>query len=129
MGGAWSARERRGKGDREGPELLRPAYVHPASLERVIAHSTQQKSKPRNAHRETFAFACAEIPRALRLCRKLGSRARQKQAQNGDKIDAAKGLKITVLSIAVMLAGAPGLEPGNGGIKIQPIHVSRQRSF
>jgi hypothetical protein len=61
-----------------------------------------------------------KIRRALRLCRKLDSPARQEQAQNGDKIDAAKRAKTTTLSIAYMLAGAPGLEPGNGGIKNRP---------
>jgi hypothetical protein len=73
----------------------------------------QQKSKPRNARREIFVVACAEIPRALRLFRKVNSRVRQEQAQNGDKIDAAKRAKTTTLSIACALAGAGGLELTN----------------
>jgi hypothetical protein len=71
----------------------------------------QQKSQPRNARREISVVACAEIPRALRLCRKLDSRARQEQAQNGDKIDVAERRKTTTLSIAYTLAGAGGFEP------------------
>jgi hypothetical protein len=89
----------------------------------------QQKSKPRNARREIFAVACAEIPRALRLCRKFGSRARQEKAQNRDKIGAIKRVKTTTLSINYTLAGAPGLEPGNGGIKIQVIRLICQSVF
>ena len=50
-------------------------------LDASLLTRLQQKSKPRNAPREIFAVACAEIPRALRLCRKLGSRARQEQAR------------------------------------------------
>jgi hypothetical protein len=42
---------------------------------------------------EIFVVASAEIPRALRLCRKSDPRARPRQAQNGDKIDAAKRAK------------------------------------
>jgi hypothetical protein len=73
----------------------------------------QQKSQPRNARRENSIVACAEIPRPLRLCRKSDSRARQEQAQNGDKIDAAKRAKTTTLSIPYMLAGVGGLELRN----------------
>jgi hypothetical protein len=39
--------------------------------------------------------------------------ARQEQAQNGDKIDAAQRAKTTTLSIANTLAGHVGLELGN----------------
>jgi hypothetical protein len=53
----------------------------------------------------------------------LDSHASQEQAQNGGKIDAAKKAKTTTLSIACMLAGAPGLEPGNGGIKNRPSNL------
>jgi nitroreductase len=43
------------------------------SLGRVIALATATKNQPRNARREISVVACAEIPRALRLCRKLDS--------------------------------------------------------
>jgi hypothetical protein len=72
-----------------------------------------QKSQPRNARRENSVVACAEIPRALRLCRKLDSRARQEQAQNADKIDAPRRAKTATLSVAYMLAGVGGLELRN----------------
>jgi hypothetical protein len=62
-------------------------------LDASLRSRLQQKSQPRNAHREISVVACAEIPRALLLCRKLDSRARQEQAQNGDKIDAPKEQK------------------------------------
>jgi hypothetical protein len=80
-----------------------------------------QKSKPRNARREIFAVACAEIPRALRLCRKLGSPALQEQAQNRDKIGAIKRVKTTTLSINYTLAGATGLELANVAFRSFPI--------
>jgi hypothetical protein len=95
------------------PALIRSLFG------RAIGTRLQQESKPRNARREIFVFACAEIPHALRLCRKLDPRARQEQAQNGEKIDAAKRAQTTMLSIAYTLAGAGGLEPPNGGIKIR----------
>jgi hypothetical protein len=69
------------------------------------------------------------MPRALRLHRKMDPRARQKQAQNGDKIDATERAKTTTLSLPYTLAGAGGLEPPNGGIKIHLIRVLRQRPF
>jgi hypothetical protein len=89
-------------------------------LDASLRSRLQQKSQPRNARREIFVVTCAKIPRALRLCRKSDSRARQEQAQNSDKIDAAKRAKTTTLSIPYMLAGAGGLEPPNGGIKNRP---------
>jgi hypothetical protein len=88
----------------------------------------QQKSQPRNARREISVVACSEIPRELPLCRKLESRARQEQAQNGDKIEVAESAKTTTLSITYTLAGAGGLEPPNGGIKNRPNNLM-QRSF
>jgi hypothetical protein len=89
----------------------------------------QQKSQPRNASREIFVVAYAEIPRALRLCCKLDPRARQEQAQNREKIGATKRLKTTTLSIAYTVAGAGGLEPPNGGIKIQLVRIDYQGAF
>jgi len=53
----------------------------------------------------------------------------KKQAQNGDKIDATKKAQTTTLSICYTLAGAGGLEPPNGGIKIQLISFISQRPF
>jgi len=47
------------------------------SLDTSLLTRVQQKSKPRNARREIFVVAFAEMPRALRLCRKLDSPARQ----------------------------------------------------
>ena len=73
----------------------------------------QQKSQPRNARLEISVVACAEISRALRLCREFDSRGRQEHAQNGDKIDAAESEKTTTLSRAYTLAGHVGLELGN----------------
>jgi hypothetical protein len=87
-------------------------------LDAELLSQLRQKSKPRNARREIFGVAYAEIPRAIRLCRKLGSRARQEQAQNRDKIGAIKRVKTTTLSINYTLAGAAGFEPPHGGIKI-----------
>jgi hypothetical protein len=49
----------------------------------------------------------------------LGSRARQEQAQNRDKIGAIKRVKTTTLSINYTLAGAGGLEPPHSGIEIR----------
>jgi hypothetical protein len=80
------------------------AHPYDLSLDASLRSRLQQKSQPRNARREIFVVACAEIPRALRLCRKLESRARQEQAENGDKIDAAIRAKITTLSTAYTLA-------------------------
>jgi hypothetical protein len=94
-------------------------------LDASLLTRLQQKSKPRNGRREIFVVACAEIPRALRLCRKLDSRARQEQAQNGDKIDAAKRAKTTTLSTAYTLAGATGLEPPNG-VANYPFEMSHE---
>jgi hypothetical protein len=77
------------------------------SLDASLRSRLQQKSQPRNARREIFAGACAGISRALRLCRKSGSHARQEQAQNRDKIGTIKRVKTTTLSINYTLAGAP----------------------
>jgi hypothetical protein len=76
----------------------------------VCDHSARKKSKPRNDATEILVTAVSKINARNRLCRKLGSRARQEQAQNGDKIDAAKRAKTTTLSIAYTLAGVGGLE-------------------
>jgi hypothetical protein len=76
-----------------------------------------KKSKPRNGRREIFAVACAEIPRALRLCRKLGSHARQEQGQNRDKIGAIKRVKTTTLSINYTLA--------DEAVPIEPVSASK----
>jgi len=59
----------------------------------------------------------------------MDSRARQEQAQNGVKVDAAERAKTSTLSIAYTLAGAGGLEPPNGGIKIQVVCVIDQSAF
>jgi hypothetical protein len=86
-------------------------------LDAQLLTRLQQKSKPRNARREIFAVACAEISRALRLCRKLGSRARQEQAQNRDKIGAIKRVKTTTLSINYTLA--------DEAVSIEPVSASK----
>jgi hypothetical protein len=87
---------------------------------RVIALATATKKSTTKCRREISVVTCAEIPRALRLCRELDSHVRQEQAQNETKSMPPKAQKTTTLSIAYTLAGAPGLEPGNGGIKNRP---------
>jgi hypothetical protein len=57
------------------------AHAYDLSSDASLLTGVQQKSKPRNARREIFVVACAEIPRVLRLCRKLDSGARQEQAR------------------------------------------------
>ena len=95
------------------------AHPYDPSLDTSLRSRLQQKSQSRNARREIFVVTRGEMTCAIRLCRELDSRARQEQAQNGYKIDAAQRAKTTTLSIANTLAGAGGLEPPNGGIKIR----------
>jgi hypothetical protein len=101
------------------PRMTKPETI---ILDASLRPRLQQKSQPRNARREISVVACAEIPRALRLCRKLDSRARQEQAQNGGSSDIG-------WRRPAWLAGAGGLEPPNGGIKIQLISFISQRPF
>ena len=74
------------------------------SLDASWLTRVQQKSKPRNARREILDVACAEIPRALRLCVNWTRVPHQEQAQNGGKISAAKKTNATTLSIVYTLA-------------------------
>ena len=63
--------EKSGPGKYDSPALIRTISL----WTRHCARDGNKKSQPRNARREISVVACAEIPRALRLCRELDSRA------------------------------------------------------
>ena len=70
----------------------RLSHTHPHSHASLLTRP-QQKSKPRNGAVEILVSAVAEITRAIRLWRKLDSRARKKPAPNGDEIDSPREQK------------------------------------